>query len=45
MNDPIDEPIHEAAKDLDRNEYEHDEELEVEEEENFLDPRYAIATF
>ncbi|KAF2435616.1 voltage-gated potassium channel [Tothia fuscella] len=38
MNDPIDEPIHNAANDLDENAYEHNEELEVEEEQNFLDP-------
>jgi hypothetical protein len=41
MNDPgVHEPIHEAAEDVDNNPYEHEEELEIEEEENFLDPRY-----
>jgi hypothetical protein len=39
MNDPLDDPIDEVAKDLDDNPYKHEEELEVEEEENFLDPR------
>jgi hypothetical protein len=40
MNDPIDDPINEVAPKVDGNAYEHEEELEVEEEENFLDPRY-----
>jgi hypothetical protein len=40
MNDPLDDPIDDVAKDLDaRDPYEHEEELEIEEEENFLDPR------
>ncbi|TKA81160.1 hypothetical protein B0A49_02009 [Cryomyces minteri] len=39
MNDPgVDEPIEKAAKDIERDPYEHQQREEEEEEENFLDP-------
>jgi len=39
MNDPgVDEPINDAAEDLEHNPYEHEQKKEEEEEENFLDP-------
>jgi len=46
MNDAgVDEPIHQAAKNVDNNPYEDEEELEVEEEENFLDPRFVTLSY
>jgi potassium channel subfamily K, other eukaryote len=45
MNDPgLDEPMKEAAEDLERDPYEHDQNQEEEEEQNFLDPRHALPT-
>jgi potassium channel subfamily K len=42
MNDPgVDEPVRDAAEDLDRNPYLHEEKLEEEEEQDYLDPRHA----
>ncbi|KAF2104383.1 potassium channel [Rhizodiscina lignyota] len=43
MNDPgLDSPVNEAAKDLEHNPYQHLQEEEEAEEENFLDPRYGL---
>ena len=41
MNDPgLDDPVEEAAKDVEQSPLEHEQSQEEEEEENFLDPRY-----
>jgi hypothetical protein len=43
MNDPgLHEPAQEAAQDVEKNEHREDEQAEQEEQE-FLDPRYAIS--
>lgn len=42
MNDPsLHEPMKEAAQDLERDPYEHDQQQEEEEEHDYLDPRRA----
>lgn len=39
MNDPgVEEPIKQAAEDVEKDPYEREEELEQEEEEDFMDP-------
>lgn len=43
MNDPgLDRPMKKAAENVDCDPYEHDQAQEEEEEQNFLDPRYAF---
>lgn len=42
MNDPQNEPIDQAAQDLEENPYQKEEKLEEEEEQDFLDPRYVF---
>lgn len=41
MNDPQNEPIDQAANDLEGNAYQKEEKLEEEEEQDFMDPRYV----